>query len=247
MLTSPTGPPLTRGTAALPLGATPLRDSALFGDITADRTATLSANTTAGNITLSNNANRWSVAGAFTLTLDGTLAKSGAGNATIGSTTLLAGAGNVTLSGGELQLLNNSNTFSGGITLNGGTLRVGNNNGTGAPQTSGSLGTGTFTINGGTIFQNQGNARIQAVAAVIGGNFTFNSVAGGGLILGTDGLGTRTVSLGSPSRTITVSENANGTGANSVLGLAQNDDSHAHVWKHDGSEWCLLGECRYAQ
>jgi autotransporter-associated beta strand protein len=134
-------------------------------------------------------------------------------------TGVVTGAGSFTLDSGEIRLTNNSNTFSGGITLNGGTLRVGTNAGSGAPQTSGSLGTGTLTINGGTIFQNQGNARIQAVAAVIGGNFAFNSVAGGGLILGTDNAGTRTVSLGGASRTITVSENANGTGANSVLGL----------------------------
>lgn len=131
----------------------------------------------------------------------------------------VTGAGSFTIDSGEMRLISSSNTFSGGITLNGGTLRVGVASGTGAPQTSGSLGTGTFTLNGGTVFQNQGNVRIQAVAAVIGGNFAFNSVAGGGLVLGTDGLGTRTVSLGGASRTITVSENANGTGANSFLGL----------------------------
>lgn len=133
-------------------------------------------------------------------------------------TGIVSGPGSFTLGSGELRLLNNANTFSGGITLNGGTLRVGNGSGSGIPQTAGSLGTGTFTINGGTIFQNQGNGRTQAVAVVIGGNVTFNSVAGGGLLLGSNNL-TRSVILGDALRTITVAQNADGTGSDSVLGL----------------------------
>lgn len=195
-------------------------DNARFGDISSDRTATNVSAITAGNIAFSNTANRWTVSGSGgQITLNGVLSKTNAGNVTISANTLLTGAGSVQIDGGELQLLNNGNNFSGGITLNSGTLRVGNGNGTGSPQTAGSLGTGTFSINGGTIFQNQGNVRSQAVAAVIGGSFALNSVAGGGLILGSDGTGTRTVSLGGASRTITVSESSDGTGANAFLGL----------------------------
>jgi autotransporter-associated beta strand protein len=194
-------------------------DNAIFGTISTDRTANLTSAITAGNISFSNPANRWTVSGSNgQITLNGSLTKSGAGNVTISSNTLLTGAGSVTIDAGELQLLNNANNFSGGVTLNGGTLRVGNASGTGTPQTAGSLGTGTFTINGGTIFQNQGNVRTQAVAAVIGGNFAFNSVAAGGLLIGSTN-GTRTVDLGNASRTITVSQNSDGTGADSYFGM----------------------------
>jgi autotransporter-associated beta strand protein len=130
---------------------------------------------------------------------------------------VISGNGSFTLGSGEMRLTSNSNTFSGGITLNGGTLRVGTAAGAGNPQASGSLGIGTFTLNGGTIFQNQGNVRLQAVPAVIGGNFSFNSALNGGLIVG--GNSGSTVSIGDAVRTISVSQNSDGTGANSYFGL----------------------------
>lgn len=151
------------------------------------------------------------------------VALSGAATTAVGHTGLVnfqglvSGNGSFTIGGGELRLINNGNTFSGDVTLNAGILRVGNGNGVGNPQTSGSLGTGTFTINSGTIFQNQGNTRTQAVSAVIGGNFSFNSVAGGGLTLG--GTTSNPTDIGNVSRIITVSQNSDGTGASSFFGL----------------------------
>lgn len=196
-------------------------DSASFGAITTNRIATLTSAVTAENITFSNAANSWTVSGTGgSIAFSGTLSKTGAGTAIISQNTLLSGAGSVTVNGGELQLLNNGNTFSGGVTLDSGTLRLGVNSGTGTPQTAGSLGTGTFTINGGSFYHSQGSVRTQAVAAVIGGDFTaYFTGVGGGLVLGTTTAPGRTVSLGSAVRTITVGEAANGTGANAVLGF----------------------------
>jgi fibronectin-binding autotransporter adhesin len=197
--------------------ATP--DDAIFGAITADRTATLTSLINAGDISFSNATNVWNVSGtAGNIDFSGTLSKTGAGTAALSTNTLLTGAGAVTVDGGELQLLNNANTFSGGVTLNNGTLRLGNNSGTGNPQTAGSLGTGTFTINGGSFYHTQGNGRTQAVNAVIGGNFTAFFASGGGLTLGNTA-GTRTVSIGNAVRTITVGVNSDGTGANALLGF----------------------------
>jgi fibronectin-binding autotransporter adhesin len=196
-------------------------DNAFFGTISSDRTSNLVSAITANNIDFTHNSNRWTISGSGgQITLNGAITKTNAGSVTLSTNTLLTGAGSISLGGGEFQLLNNANTFSGGITLNSGaTLRVGNNSGTGTEiQTAGSLGTGKLTINGGTIFQNQGNVRTQAVAADINGNFSFNSVANGGLVLGSSD-GSRLVSLGAGSRTITVSQNSDGTGASSFLGL----------------------------
>lgn len=196
-------------------------DSAVFGAITTGRTATLTTGITADDIDFSNAANTWTVSGSGgSITLNGTLSKSGAGTAIISQNTLVSGNGSVLVDGGELQLLNNGNTFSGGVTLDSGTLRLGVNSGSGAPQTSGSLGTGTFTINGGSFYHSQGSVRSQAVAAVIGGDFTaYFTGGGGGLLLGTTTAPGRTVSLGSAVRTITVGAASDGTGANAVLGF----------------------------
>ena len=199
--------------------ATP--DDASFGDISTNRIATLTSAVAAGNLTFSNTANSWTVSGTGgSIAFSGILSKTGAGTAIISQNTLLSGNGSVSVNGGELQLFNNGNTFSGGVTLNSGTLRLGVNSGTGAPQTAGSLGTGTFTINGGSFYHSQGSVRTQAVAAVIGGDFTaYFTGGGGGLVLGTTTAPGRTVSLGSAVRTITVGEAANGSGANAVLGF----------------------------
>lgn len=197
--------------------ATP--DDAVFGDISTNRTVTLTSAVTAGDISFSNAANTWTVSGAGgEIVLNGALTKTNAGTAILSNNTVLSGAGSVSVSGGELQLLG-ANTFSGGVTLNsGGTLRMGVSNGTGTPQTVGHLGTGTFTINGGTFYHTQGNVRNQAVDTLINGNFTAHFVAGGGTRLGTT-TGDRTVSLGTGVRTITVGNNSSGVGANAFLTL----------------------------
>lgn len=102
-----------------------------------------------------------------------------------------AGAGSWTLAG--------ANTFSGGVTLSAGTLNL-NNAGSGG--TSSALGTGSFTISGGTIDNTSGGAITLSTnnAVTISGNFAFG--------------GTQNLSLGSgavsiaASRTITLNNAA---------------------------------------
>lgn len=196
-------------------------DNALFGAISADRTATLTSAITAGNISFSNAANTWTVSGTGgQITLNGVLSKTGAGTTVISANTLLTGAGSVLINGGELQLLNNNHDFTGGVTLNAGTLRVGTGIASPTdPASVSSVGTGTLTLNGGSIYHTQGNVRAYNINAVIGGNITayFTGTAGG-MILGNAG-GTRTVSLGTGMRTITVGNASDGTGANAIFAL----------------------------
>lgn len=210
--------------------ATP--DSATFGAITGTVVANINVDgVVAQDITFTNAlGSTWQVradaapAAPRTLTLSGTLTVNGAGLVELGgggggtNVVSLAGPGAVVVDSGELRLTSNANTFSGGITLNGGILRVGNGNGTGTPQTVGSLGTGTLTINGGTIHQQQGNGRTQNVNVVIGGNFALTAAPGGGLNVGATA-GSASVQLGNAQRAISVSQNADGTGASALLGL----------------------------
>lgn len=98
-----------------------------------------------------------------------------------------AGAGSWTLAG--------ANTFSGGVSLSAGTLNL-NNAGSGG--TSSALGTGTFTISGGTIDNTSGGSLTLSTnnAVIISGSFVF----GGTQSLN---LGSGAVSIGA-SRTITL-------------------------------------------
>jgi fibronectin-binding autotransporter adhesin len=104
-----------------------------------------------GPVTLG--ASRTVTASASTLTVGGAIGDGGGGYAVI-----KAGAGALALAG--------ANTFGGGVTLSAGTLDVNN---------AAALGTGTFTVNGGTIDNTSGAAVTDANnnAQVWGGNFTF--------------------------------------------------------------------------
>ena len=164
-------------------------------------------NTTAGAITLStNNAQAWN--GNFTFTGTQSL-NLGTGAVTLGaSRTVTANANNLTVGGvisgtgfgltkagnGTLTL-SGANTYSGGTTINAGTLNINNTS---------ALGTGTFTIAGGSnaIIDNATAGPITLSnnnAQAWNGNFTFT---------GTQSLdlGTGAVTLGA-SRTVTVNAN----------------------------------------
>ncbi|MFZ4484568.1 MAG: beta strand repeat-containing protein [Chthoniobacterales bacterium] len=142
-----------------------------------------------------------------------TIGISGAGSATFnneiflgGNLTVDAGANatdQVTMSGnilntsgliktnaGILLLSGSGNTFTGGVTLGSGTLRVGNNS---------ALGTGTFTINGGTFASDSSAARTITNAITMGGNVQFGDATG------TGALTLSNIDLGTATRTFTVS------------------------------------------
>src|SRR5207244_1528660 len=101
------------------------------------------------------------------------------------------GAGTLTVSG--------ANTFGGGLTLSAGTLNI--NNAT-AP------GTGTLTINGGTISNTSGSAVTLSNnnAQSWGGDFTFAGTSG-----------TNDLNLGTGAVTLTASRQVTTTGATSAL------------------------------
>lgn len=148
------------------------------------------------SVVLTGNANTLSVGGAI---------DDGAGDYLLTK----AGAGALTLSG--------ANTWSGGMTLSGGTLNI--NNAT-------ALGTGTFTIEGGTTINNNSGSAITMTAnnaMVWNGDFIFTGSHNLNLGTGAVNFGT---ALGA-SRTVTVSAGnltvggpiTNGTMANSLVKL----------------------------
>lgn len=199
----------------IPNGAS--HDAVLGNIITAPRIITLGQDIVVGSLT-ANSAIAYSITG-NTLSLNTSggsdLTQSGAGALTINSGLKINsnmifagdGAGLVTVNGvlsdasgntltknGEFTIvLNNNNTLGGGITLNAGTLRLGHDS---------AAGTGTFTLNGGTI-EASGGARVISVSSTIGGNFSIGGSSG--LTL------SGAMSLGSSTRTVTVNNTADTT------------------------------------
>jgi autotransporter-associated beta strand protein len=142
-----------------------------------------------GNVTLG---------GTGTLNLSGTTVTTNvaASQATISA--LLAGTSTLAKTGTGTLTLSGNNTYSGGTTLTSGTLALGHNS---------ALGTGTLTINGGTI-QASGGSRTIANNVTIGSNFT---------IAGSNALDfTGTINLGGGTRTITVNNTATTTFSGAV-------------------------------
>ena len=102
----------------------------------------------------------------------------------------IGGAGPVVKLGSGAVTLNGSNSFSGGLTLNAGTLRLGSTN---------ALGTGFFTINGGTLDVPVALTNVDNNAQAWNNDFTFAGTAN-------LNLGTGAVTLGANSA-VTVSAN----------------------------------------
>lgn len=118
-----------------------------------------------------------------------------ANNLTVGG---VIGGGDIALTktGDGTLTLSGANTFSGGLTLNAGQLNI--NNG-GLSSADSAVGTGTFTINGGTIDNTSGGdvMLLPNNAQVWGGNFSYVGT-GNNLHLGTGPVtltGTRTVNV----------------------------------------------------
>ena len=134
-------------------------------------------NTSGGSITLSNN-NVQTWGGDFTFTGTnalnlgtGAVTLSANRTVTVSASTLtvggaIGGAFSLTKAGAGNLILSGANTFSGGVTLSSGILYI---------NSSTALGTGTFTINGGSIDNSSGGLVTNANnnVQVWNGDFTF--------------------------------------------------------------------------
>jgi len=175
-----------------------LSASATFGDatnnglVTFSGTNTLSADVTltqASSVTLSGGltiaANRvLTVAGAGTTTLAGALAAgantltfAGSSAVTWGVTTGVSGG---LICNGPTVTSSSASTFSGGVTVQTGVLALGAS--TVGTVTSGPLGTGTLTVNGGTVRSTSGTARVLANALALNASTTFGDATNNGLL-----------------------------------------------------------------
>ncbi len=154
--------------------------------------------------------------GTKVITVDNSLGAVTLGGAIVNGNGVLSIVKNGT---GTLRLTGSggTSTFSGGVTLNAGTLEFGGS------QTA--LGTGTFTINGGTITNGYGSPRTLSTnnAQAWNGDFTFGSASVSGSDLN---LGTGDVSL-SATRTVTTSSSA-GTGRTLTVGGVIGDGGNGY-------------------
>jgi len=178
--------------------------------------------------------NNLTLPGAATLTGNRVITSNGAGTLTFSGAIGDSGSGySLTKNGSGGLTLSGANTYTGGTTLNAGTLNI---NTIGVAATSGPLGNGgTFTINGGTIDNTSGAARIVANvnALVFGGDFAFST-----------GSGTTSNNLTLPgaatlsgNRTIT----ANGAGVLTFSGVINDTPGVASIAKEGAGALSLGG------
>jgi len=125
------------------------------------------------------------------------------GSSSYGS--VISGPGNVTKSGEGIQTLSGANTYSGGTTLTAGILQVGVNSvGAVGAVTSGAVGTGTLTLNGGTLSSASTTGRTLLNAVTISGNVTLGDGTNTGPLTFSAG-----VDLGGSGRTLTTASSVN--------------------------------------
>jgi autotransporter-associated beta strand protein len=162
----------------------------------------------------------WAVSNTKTLAVSGVI--SGASDKVLTKN----GSGTLTLGG--------TNTYSGGTVLNDGTLNITAND---------SLGSGTLTINGGTLNNSLSVYTTNANATVINNDFTVSMTGNRGLNLGGNG-----ISLGSAagsSRTITVVTNVSGNGLMAFRGAIANGTTANQLIKSGDGAIGLFGTNTY--
>ena len=180
-------------------------DNAILGGITTGTTIlTLDAATHVGSVTYANTSTRtFTIAGtdANALTVDTRLFKTNGTGVLEFTTAKVSGSASAVVSSGSLRFGNIANTFSGGVTVNSNsTLQINadsNPSTLGSTVLNGAIGTGTLTINGGTVDGKNANRNI-ANAIRVNGDFSLTT---SGTALNMNG----SVDLGGGTRTITVS------------------------------------------
>jgi len=206
-----TGKLLLGNNAALGTGALTINGGTL--DVTAART-------TDNNNALNLNGD-FNFAGANTLnTGTGAVTLGGNRQITVDASTLTIGGVigdeantySLTKAGAGTLTLTNANTYSGGTVLSLGTLNIGHTN---------ALGTGSLTINGGTLANTSASAINTTNAVAINGDFTFSSAQTLGLLgsttLGTAAGSSRTIANSSAGSLNLDGNIANGTTANQLI------------------------------
>jgi autotransporter-associated beta strand protein len=119
------------------------------------------------------------------------------------SAPITSSAGAITKTASGAVVLSGASTFNNGFNLNGGSFILGaSSTPTTGTVTSGPLGTGTLTVNGGTLLSD-GTARTVANSVTLAGDLTFGGVLGGANVTLTGA-----VDFGNANRTINVSSPA---------------------------------------
>ena len=180
-------------------------DNAILGGTTTGTTIlTLDAATYVGSVTYANTSTRtFTIVGtdANALTVDTGLFKTNGTSVLEFTTAKVIGSGSAVVSSGSLRFGNIANTFSGGVTVNSNsTLQINADSNPytlGSTVLNGAIGTGTLTINGGTVDVKNANRRI-ANPVRINGDF---SLSANGTLVSFFG----PVDLGGATRTISVS------------------------------------------
>jgi autotransporter-associated beta strand protein len=131
------------------------------------------------------------------------------------STAVLAGTAGVTKTTGGTVSLGRASTYSGGTTLTDGTLQIASaSTGSVGLITSSAIGTGTLTLNGGTLSSGSVTSRTLLNAAIVGGNLILGDAANNGkLTFSAD------VDLGGSARTLTTASAINFDGVVSNGGI----------------------------
>lgn len=159
--------------------------------------------------------------------MDGILTVDAGGNATDSITmsgNLVHVGGVSKTNSGILILSGSASTFSGGVTLGQGTLRVGAN---------GALGSGGFSINGGTFASDGSAARTITNNITMGGNATLGDATG------TGALTLSNINLNGTTRTLTVANNS------TVVGVISNGSATPGLTKDGAGTLTLAGTNTY--
>ena len=193
--------------------------------LTAANTYTGATTINAGTLQLGNGGTTGALATSSAITVNGTLAFNRSNTVTAGThfSSTISGTGALAQNGSGILELGGAYSHSGGTILNSGTIRFGN---------SSAFGTGTLTLNSGTLSSTTTTARSFANAITIGGNVQIGNATQTGAITASGN-----ITLGDAVRTLTIAGNGatlsgviSGTGGLAKSGTARLTLSGANTY-----------------